>query len=178
MRFPLILLLLGCAAGCTWHHSRQALTNDLSKTPPDNATFVTEEDSGLTLFRFATLSEPDHYAVMLERMRRRYKCTAIRHLQLDLYTDDWILLEFPIVRLTGVCERAPGSSKGKVNRPVKVATEKAEPVAETEPAASEAQADPVGEEPAKPADDGDAEKADVDTGDADADTALPGDSAP
>jgi len=105
-----LALLLLLAGGCTWHHSRQALGPDYFTTPGDDATFVSEEDSGLTLLRVATLSEPDHYAVLIERMRRRYRCASIRHLQLDLYTDDWLILEFPIVRITAICEREKRSS--------------------------------------------------------------------
>ncbi len=97
-----------------------------STTPSDDALFVSEEDSGLTLFRVATLSEPDHYAVLIERMRRRYRCSAIHHLQLDLYTDDWLLLEFPIVRLTGICEREGGTAKGSGDKKGKKKSAKSE----------------------------------------------------
>ena len=118
MRILLALSLLA-ASGCTWHHSRQAIGPDYSTTPADDATFVSEEDSGLTLFRVATLSEPDHYAVLVERMRRRYRCASIHHLQLDLYTDDWLILEFPIIRITAVCERERRPRAGKKTAPDK-----------------------------------------------------------
>ena len=73
--------------------------------PPQDATFVTEEDSGLSLFGLFVLSEPDHYAVLLERARRRHRCSKLHHAQLDFFSDYWVLVAFPIARVTLVCER-------------------------------------------------------------------------
>jgi hypothetical protein len=91
-------------SACTLHHSKQALSATDSASPSSNATFVTEEDSGLMLFGVLQLSEPDHYAVLLERARRRFRCARVHHAQLDFFTDHWILVSFPIARLTLVCE--------------------------------------------------------------------------
>jgi hypothetical protein len=175
MRSLLITALLA-AGGCTWHHSRQALGPDYSITPADDATFVSEEDSGLTLFRIITLSEPDHYAVLVERMRQRYRCAAIHHLQLDLYTDDWLILEFPIVRLTAICDREEadsgtgkkprGGKEGKASKAVKsgkapsgaakpeTGDEKEPPVEKGEPATPDAGRDEEPEASAEAVTDG------------------------
>ena len=149
MRLPLTVLLL-VASGCTWHHSRQALGPDYSTTPADKATFVSEEDSGLTLFRVATLSEPDHYAVLIERMRKRYRCAAIHHLQLDLYTDDWLILEFPIARLTAICDREKGSPR-KGKKPEGKTREGASKNAKVEEGAGDAPAPAQADETRRPA---------------------------
>ena len=78
------------------------------KAPPSSdATFVTEEDSGLMLLGVFELAEPDHYAVLLERARRRYHCQRFHHAQLDFYTDYWLIISFPISRLTLICEKGP-----------------------------------------------------------------------
>lgn len=92
------------ATGCTVHHSKQALWSDAMRTPTPDATFVTEEDSGLSLLGIFVFSEPDHYAVLLERARRRYQCQRLVHAQLDFYTDHWLLVGFPIARMTALCE--------------------------------------------------------------------------
>ena len=92
-------------SGCTFHHSRQALEYG-GEPPTEEATFVSEEDSGLGLLAGLFLvSEPDHYSVLLERLRRRYKCSRLHHPQLDFYTDHWLIVSFPISRVTLICER-------------------------------------------------------------------------
>jgi len=100
------LLALACAS-CTFHHSKQALWAGAAAAPRADATFVTTEDSGLMLFGLFTLSEPDHYAVLLERARRQFHCDRMRDAQLDFYTEYWILVAYPISRITLVCERDP-----------------------------------------------------------------------
>ncbi len=95
-------------SACTVHHSRQAVWTPHHEPPGPESTFVTEEDSGLMLLGLLQLSEPDHYAVLLERARRRHACDEMHHAQLDFYTDHWLLVAFPIARMTLVCEkRAP-----------------------------------------------------------------------
>jgi hypothetical protein len=99
------VVLLGLAAmGCTVHHSREALAPDLTQAPPPNSRFVSEDDSGLLLFGLVSLSEPDHYAVLVERLRRKHKCARISNAQLDFYTEHWLLVAFPVARVTAVCE--------------------------------------------------------------------------
>jgi hypothetical protein len=97
-------LLLG---GCTLPHSKQALWAGDQPQPSPNATFVTEEDSGLSLLGVFTLAEPDHYAVLLERARRHHRCARMHHAQLDFYTDHWLIVAFPVSRMTLICEPAP-----------------------------------------------------------------------
>jgi hypothetical protein len=75
-----------------------------ARPPAADARFVTEEDSGLSIFGMFVLAEPDHYAVLLERMRRDHRCARLLHPQLDFYTDHWILIAFPISRVTSLCE--------------------------------------------------------------------------
>jgi hypothetical protein len=99
-------LCLLLVVGCTTHHSKQALWTDAYQTPSPDSTFVTEEDSGLLLFGLLTITEPDHYAVLLERARRRYQCARMAHAQLDFYTDHWLIVAFPISRITVICEPA------------------------------------------------------------------------
>lgn len=111
-------LLMLAANGCTWHHSKQALFAQPpagARPPSADARFVTEEDSGLSIFGMFVLAEPDHYAVLLERMRRDHRCGRILYPQLDFYTDHWLLIAFPISRVTSLCEpeaapAAPGST--------------------------------------------------------------------
>jgi hypothetical protein len=98
-------------AGCTMPHSRQALWTSHNVTPSKAATFVQEEDSGLSLLGLVQLTEPDHYAVLMERLRRRYRCEKVHHAQLDYFTDHWLLVAFPISRVTAICE--PESSEPK-----------------------------------------------------------------
>jgi hypothetical protein len=95
------------ASGCTIHHSKQALWTPQQAPASSGATFVTEEDSGLSLLGVFMLAEPDHYAVLLERARQRYRCERMHHAQLDFFTDYWIIVAFPIARMTLICERAP-----------------------------------------------------------------------
>jgi len=111
----LLALLLGLVplVGCTLHHSKQALSPDAatSAPPPADARFVTEEDSGLSIFGVFVLAEPDHYAVLLERLRRDHRCARLLHPQLDFYTDHWLLIAFPISRITSLCEpETPGGT--------------------------------------------------------------------
>lgn len=94
---------------CTQHHSKQALAPEPAQGPPPSAAahFVTEEDSGLSLLGVFVLAEPDHYAVLLERMRRDHRCARLSYPQLDFYTDHWLLIAFPIARITSLCEPEP-----------------------------------------------------------------------
>ena len=92
-------------SGCTFYHSKQALSVGSSAPPAERATFVTEEDSGLSALGLITLTEPDHYAVLLERARKRNRCQRMSHVQFDFFTDYWIIVAFPISRLTLLCER-------------------------------------------------------------------------
>jgi hypothetical protein len=98
--------LLLASSGCTLYHSKQALAPEPAQAPPPNAAahFVTEEDSGLQLLGLFVLAEPDHYAVLLERLRRDHRCTRLSYPQLDFYTDHWLLIAFPIARITSLCE--------------------------------------------------------------------------
>jgi hypothetical protein len=89
---------------CTLHHSKQALWAPSEPAPSAAARFVSEEDSGLSLFGIFMLSEPDHYAVLLERARKKHRCATIHHAQLDFFTDHWLIVAFPISRMTLVCE--------------------------------------------------------------------------
>lgn len=126
MRFVAVALAASLA-GCVLHHSKQALWSDLHTVPDTDATFETEEDSGVSLLGIIQIAEPDHYAVLLERLRRRYQCTRMHHAQLDFYTDHWLLIAFPISRVTVICDRAQ-----------EVSPEEPEPnesAAEVEPAA-------------------------------------------
>ena len=106
--------LLGCTLlGCTLHHSKQALSADAAAGAPPTAEarFVTEEDSGISILGVFVLAEPDHYAVLLERMRRDHRCARLLYPQLDFYTDYWLLVAFPISRVTSLCEpEAPGGA--------------------------------------------------------------------
>ncbi len=115
MKIALLAALLAASltAGCTLHHSKQALWAGNQPEPTPDATFVTEEDSGLMLFGVLTLTEPDHYAVLLERARRRHRCERMHHAQLDFYTDHWLIVAFPVSRMTMLCERssAPAAEK-------------------------------------------------------------------
>lgn len=110
-RSPALALALALAlGGCTLHHSRQALWSPRATPPSADATFITEEDSGLLILGVFQISDPDHYAVLLERARRRHNCQVIHHAQLDFYTDHWLLVGFPIARMTMICERAPATT--------------------------------------------------------------------
>jgi hypothetical protein len=111
-------LALAASASCTQYHSKQALAPEPAQGPPPSAAahFITEEDSGLSLFGMFVLAEPDHYAVLLERMRRDHRCTRLSYPQLDFYTDHWLLIAFPIARITSLCE--PGPAPGNVILPL------------------------------------------------------------
>jgi hypothetical protein len=123
VRTLLVLLAAATAllsSSCTIHHSKQALWTPSQAPASSEARFVTEEDSGLSLFAVFVLSEPDHYAVLLERARRKQRCSAMHHAQLDFFTEYWVIIAFPISRMTLICEperepaRAVGSSpRGK-----------------------------------------------------------------
>lgn len=105
------------ASGCTLHHSKQALYVDSPRAEPASpeARFVTEEDSGLSIFGVFVLAEPDHYAVLLERLRRDHRCARLTYPQLDFYTDHWFLIAFPISRITSLCEpEADGSPRAPI----------------------------------------------------------------
>ena len=99
-------------SGCTLHHSKQALVAGDEPPPAPNATFVQEEDSGVSLLGLFEIAEPDHYAVLLERARRRYKCARIHHAQLDFFTDHWLPIAFPISRITAICDPPQGNTPG------------------------------------------------------------------
>lgn len=98
------LVSLVCSS-CTVNHSKQALWAGASPAPQASATFVSAEDSGLMLFGLFTLTEPDHYAVLLERARKEFHCDHMRDAQLDFYTEYWIIVAYPISRITLICER-------------------------------------------------------------------------
>lgn len=102
-----VLALFFVLSGCTLHYSKQAMFEAVEPSP--DATFVSEEDSGLDLFGIVTLSEPDHFAVLVARAKRRYRCDRMHSIQLDYYSEFWILVAFPIVRITAVCE-PPGAT--------------------------------------------------------------------
>lgn len=110
------------STACTMHHSKQALAPEPAQGPPPSAAahFVTEEDSGLSLLGLFVLAEPDHYAVLLERMRRDHRCTRLSYPQLDFYTDHWLLIAFPIARITSLCEPEP--APGQVILPLPAST--------------------------------------------------------
>jgi hypothetical protein len=98
-------LTFGVASGgCTVHHSRQAVGADLDRVAPASSRFVTEDDSGLLLLGLISLSEPDHYSVLLERARRKHKCARLSQGELDFSTDHWLIVAFPVARLTLLCE--------------------------------------------------------------------------
>lgn len=123
---------------CTLHHSKQALSAPAAPGEPPSlaARFVSEEDSGLSVFGLFMLAEPDHYAVLLERLRRDHRCTRLLYPQLDFYTDHWGLIAFPISRVTSLCE------------PESVAADAAVPALPAEAAAAPA---PVPSAPPAPA---------------------------
>ncbi len=111
-------VVLGVAAasllvsvGCTIHHSKVALSDGREGVPSSDAVFVTEDDSGMALLGFFVVTEPDHYAILIERARKRYKCTSLSHIQLDFYTDFWIFVGFPIARITAICEQGGARNK-------------------------------------------------------------------
>lgn len=96
--------IIALASGCTFYHGRQAISATIPDAPPaDDATFVTEEDAGFALFGLIVFSEPAHYAVLLERARRRHGCARLTHVELDFRTDHFVLVGFPIARIRGLC---------------------------------------------------------------------------
>lgn len=111
MKITVIAALCATLAGCTLHHSKQALWAGNQPEPTPSSTFVTEEDSGLMLLGLFTLTEPDHYAVLLERARRRHRCERMHHAQLDFFTDHWLIVAFPVSRMTLICERGSAEVK-------------------------------------------------------------------
>ncbi len=115
-RFACLVLLAACCS-CTIHHSKQALVAGGEASPSPDATFVQEEDSGVSLLGVFEIAEPDHYAVLLERARRRYKCSRIHHAQLDFFTDYWVLIAFPISRITAICDPPHGNDKDTPAKP-------------------------------------------------------------
>jgi len=102
-----VAMSVALCSACTFHHSKQALVLPDESPPARDATFVTEEDSGLSLFGLFDLAQPDHYAVLIERARRRYRCARVHHAQLDFFTDHWLLAAFPIARITMLCDPEP-----------------------------------------------------------------------
>lgn len=105
MKKSLISVALAwCLSGCTFHHSKQALWAPNAAPASPKARFVTEEDSGLSILGIFVLAEPDHYAVLLERARKKHRCKSLHHAQLDFFTDYWIVVAFPIARITLICE--------------------------------------------------------------------------
>jgi hypothetical protein len=117
------------SVGCTFSHSKQALWTDVSRTPSAAATFVSEEDSGLSLLGLIVLTEPDHYAVLLERARLRFRCDRLLYPQLDFFTDYWLVVAFPIARVTLLCEHddAPALPGGARPGPVRGAADEPAP---------------------------------------------------
>lgn len=144
-------LLVAPLLSCTLHHSKQALSADAptGAPPPPDARFVTEEDSGLSIFGVFVLAEPDHYAVLLERLRRDQRCARLLYPQLDFYTDHWLLIAFPIARVTSLCEPelAIGPAPAAPLPPSPAPPPPASPQADAPPSASA----PAGSGPPAPA---------------------------
>ncbi|MEQ8982997.1 MAG: hypothetical protein RL846_33950 [Deltaproteobacteria bacterium] len=102
MKAWLMVVLAAALSGCTLHYSRQAVVEAIE--PSHDATFITEEDSGLSLLSLFLVSEPDHFGVLMARAKRRYRCARIHSVQLDYYAEVWLLVSFPIARITAICE--------------------------------------------------------------------------
>lgn len=111
-----LALMLALLGGCTLSHSKQALWSEVERAPHPKSRFVTEDDSGIALLGILRISEPDHYAVLLERIRTTHGCARLSHAQLDFYSDYWLLVSFPITRVTVLCE--PPAAKGEGSDPV------------------------------------------------------------
>jgi hypothetical protein len=112
-----VLVAAHLCGGCTIHHSRQALPPHPQQDfapPSDDARFVTEEDSGLAILGLFQLAEPDHYAVLLDRVKEQSSCGRMLYPQLDFYTDFWLLVSFPISRITLLCEPEAGSPSNPI----------------------------------------------------------------
>ena len=99
-----IVFAVLATASCTLHHSKQALWAPNEAPASRQARFITEEDSGVSVLGLFDLSEPDHFAVLLERARQKHRCKTVHHAQLDFFTDHWLLVAFPISRMTLICE--------------------------------------------------------------------------
>lgn len=117
---------LSTNTGCVIAHSRQAMSPDLGETPPANARFVQEEDSGLLIGGFIQVSDADHFAVLLARLRERNRCKRLSSAQLDYYTDHWVVVAFPVARVTALCEPqdapAPPSASAPAPAPASTST--------------------------------------------------------
>lgn len=116
-RLAVAAISLTTTTGCTLAHSKQALFANAGPPPSAAATFVTEEDSGLSLLGLIAVTEPDHYAVLLERAQRRFHCERLVYPQLDFYTDHWLIVAFPIARITLLCEPARGAEPAVIPAP-------------------------------------------------------------
>jgi hypothetical protein len=128
--------------GCTLQHSKQALFLEPpteAAPPAGEAHFVTEEDSGLSIFGVFVLAEPDHYAVLLERMRRDHRCGRLLYPQLDFYTDHWLLIAFPIVRVTSLCAPEMPAPSTSVERLPVIPAQGSEPLPPLPPASGSAE---------------------------------------
>lgn len=121
-----------CGA-CTLHHSKVPIPDSHPVPIAPDAKFVTADDSGLAILGLLVVSEPDHYAVLLERIRRRYNCATIHHAQLDFYSDIWLFVAFPIARVTAVCDENPRAGAVPAAAP-QPPTPPPPPVAPTAPA--------------------------------------------
>lgn len=120
MRWWIPLALATFLSGCTLHYSRQAISAAVE--PSHDATFITEEDSGLSLLSLFQLSEPDHFAVLMARAKRRYRCSRIHSVQLDFYSEVWLLVSFPITRITAICEPPVETEAPKTMKTTKTST--------------------------------------------------------
>jgi hypothetical protein len=98
----IVLAASSANTGCVISHSRQAMSPNLDEAPPANARFVQEEDSGLLIGGFIQVSDADHFAVLLARLRERNRCKRLSSAQLDYYTDHWVIVAFPVARVTAL----------------------------------------------------------------------------
>jgi hypothetical protein len=138
-----LIAILFLASSCTLYHSKIPIADTGDSEISSDAVFVTEDDSGLALLGIFVVSEPDHYSVLMERARRRYKCERLHHVQLDFYSDYWLFVGFPIARITAICEpEKTEEEKGGTPAPVEP-----EPAPKPEPAPT-----PVPETPAPESD--------------------------
>lgn len=117
-RLCVVVTLAAMAAGCTMHHSTTPIADARPIKIEPGAKFVSSDDSGLAILGLFLISEPDHYAVLIERIRRRYNCAEIHHAQLDSYSDFWFFVSFPILRITAICDQArPAPPKPPAPKP-------------------------------------------------------------
>jgi hypothetical protein len=114
--FALVAILCQ-ASSCTLYHSKIPITDIEDAEISKDSVFVTEDDSGLALLGIFVVSEPDHYSVLVERARRRYKCERLHHVQLDFYSDYWLFVGFPIARITAICEPIKAEGEGDTESP-------------------------------------------------------------